>query len=171
MVDYQNKIKRADDEMQGKNYSSARFYYRSASDILSWETYPQQQLKEIDRIVAEKLTESDQRLFKENLAKADDAFNRREYPTARFYYNKVIELSQSDHVVSRLKEIESIVNGSESKKIDAAYDSFISKGDDAVKQNNSAIARFYFQKAIALKPGENYPKEELRKIDSGAVNP
>jgi hypothetical protein len=171
MQEYTNQIAKGDDEMKGKNYSNARFYYRNASDILKWETYPRQQLSEIDRMVAEKLNESDLRLFKENLAKADDAFNRKEYPMARFYYNKVIELSQNDHVTSRLKEIESIVNGSESKNISAAYDDFIKKGEEAVKQKNNAIARFYFQKANALKPGENLPKQELMKIDSGALNP
>jgi len=171
MQDYKNKIEKADDEMKAKNYSSARFYYRSAIDILKWENYPQQQLKEIDKIVAEKLNESDQRLFAESQNKADDAFNRKEYPVARFYYNKAIEISQSDHVGSRLKEIESIVNGSEAKRMNAAYDDLINKGEEAVKQKNSSIARFYFQKAIALKPNENYPREELKEIDSGSVNP
>jgi len=171
MQDYKNKISRADAEMKAKNYSSARFYYRSASDILKWEAYPKDQLKEIDRLVAEKLNESDQKLFAENQSKADDAFNRQEYPVARFYYNKANEISQSDHVASRLKEIESIVNGSEAKKIDASYTDFIKKGDDAVKQKNYSIARFYYQKAMALKPNESYPKDELQKIDSGVVNP
>ena len=171
MQDYKNKILRADAEMKAKNYSSARFYYRSASDILKWEAYPKDQLKEIDRLVAEKLNESDQKLFAENQSKADEAFNRQEYPVARFYYNKAIEISQSDHVASRLKEIESIVNGSEAKKIDASYADFIKKGDDAVKQKNNSIARFYYQKAMTLKPNESYPKGELQKIDSGVVNP
>ncbi len=170
MQDYKNRILRADAEMKAKNYSSARFYYRSASDILKWEAYPKDQLKEIDRLVAEKLNESDQKLFAENQSKADEAFNRQEYPVARFYYNKAIELSQSDHVASRLKEIESIVNGSEAKKIEASYADFIKKGDEAVKQKNSSIARFYYQKAMALKPNESYPKEELQKIDSGVIN-
>src|SRR5665648_134902 len=171
MQDYKNKISRADAEMKAKNYSSARFYYRSASDILKWEAYPKEQLNEIDRIVAEKLNESDQKLFTENLNKADEAFNRQEYPVARFYYNKACEISQSDHVASRLKEVESIVNGSEAKKTDANYIDFIKKGDEAVKQNNSSIARFYYQKALALKPNERYPREEIKKMDSGVVNP
>jgi tetratricopeptide (TPR) repeat protein len=156
--------------MKVKNYSSAKFYYRTASDILKWETYPLQQLKEIDKIIAAKLSESDQRQFTENLNKGDQAFNNGEYPTARFFYNKAIEISPSDHVTSQLKEIESIVNGTDSKKNNAAYDDFIKKGDEAVKQKNSSIARFYFQKASALKPNENYPKEELKKINSGADN-
>jgi hypothetical protein len=40
-----------------------------------------------------------------------------------------------------------------------------------MNQKNSSIARFYFQKAGALKPEENYPKEMLRKIDSEVVKP
>ena len=170
MLDYKNKIDKADNEMKAMNFSSAKFYYRTASDILKWETYPQQQLREIDRMVAEKLSESDQRMFTESLKKADEAFISGEYPVARFYYNKAIEISPSDHVTSRLKEIESIVNGSESRKINAAYDDFVKRGDEAVKQKNNSIARFYFQKASDLKPNENYPKEELKKIDSEIEN-
>jgi hypothetical protein len=171
MQEYNSKITKADDDLKAQNYSSAKFYYRGASDILKWETYPIKQLKEIDRIVTEKLNESDQKLFKENLDKADDAFSHLEYTVARFYYNKASQIIQSDHVVSRLKEIESITNGSEAKIRDASYDDFIKKGDDAVKQNNSSIARFYFQKASILKPNENYPKEQLKKLDSETDNP
>jgi hypothetical protein len=171
MQEYNSKIAKADDDLKAQNYSSAKFYYRGASDILRWEAYPIKQLKEIDRIVTEKLNESDQKLFTENLNKADDAFNHLEYTVARFYYNKASQIIQSDHVVSRLKEIDSITNGSEAKIRDASYDDFIKKGDDAVKQNNSSIARFYFQKASILKPNENYPKEQLKKLDSETDNP
>jgi tetratricopeptide (TPR) repeat protein len=171
LQEYKTKITKADDDMKAQNYSSAKFYYRSASDILRWESYPQKQLKEIDKIITEKLNASDQKLFTENLSLADDAFNRLEYTVARFYYNKASQIIQSDHVVSRLKEIDSITNGSEAKMTNAAYDDFIKKGDDALKQNNSPIARFYFQKASVLKPNENYPKEQLKKLDSETVKP
>jgi hypothetical protein len=171
MQEYKNKIVSADGEMKAKSYSSARFYYRSASEILKWETYPLQQLNEIDKLLAEKLGQSEQRLFTENKNKGDEAFIKKEYPAARFYYNKAIEIIQSDYVKSRINEIESILNGSESKNINAAYDDYVKKGNESMNQKNSSIARFYFQKAGALKPEENYPKEMLRKIDSEVVKP
>jgi len=40
-----------------------------------------------------------------------------------------------------------------------------------VKQNNSAIARYYFLKASSLKPEENLPKQALQKIAAGSLNP
>lgn len=165
--DYNDKITKADNEMKAKNYSSARFYYRGASEIMGWETYPLQQLKEIDKIIADNLTDSDKKLFADYLNKANKAFDSKEYPSARFYYNKAVEVGQSDFIDSRLKEIESITNGTESKKIDAEYDELVKKGTDAIQQKNSSIARFYFQKANVLKPDENYPKEALRNIDAG----
>ena len=171
LKDYKNKITKGDEDMKVKNYSSARFYYRGASDILSWETYPQKQLKEIDRIISENLTESDKKAFADNQASGNKAFDGKEYANARFYYNKAVAISQSDFIEGRLKEIESIVSGSESKKLDAAYDDYIKKGNEANQQNNSSIARFYFQKANQLKPNESYPKEALRKIDIASPNP
>ena len=171
LKEYKIKITKGDEDMKVKNYSSARFYYRSASDILTWETYPQKQLKEIDRLISENLTESDKMAFVDNQNKGNKAFEGKEYANARFYYNKAVAISQSDFIEGRLKEIESIVSGSESKKIDAAYDDFIKKGNEANQQNNSSIARFYFQKASQLKPNESYPKEALRKIDIASPIP
>ena len=171
LKDYKNRITKGDEDMKVKNYSSARFYYRSASDILTWETYPQKQLKEIDRLISENLTESDKKAFAENQENGNKAFDGKEYANARFYYNKAVAISQSDFIEGRLKEIESIVNGSESKKLDSAYDDYIRKGNEANQQNNSSIARFYFQKANQLKPNESYPKEALRKIDIASPNP
>ena len=169
--EYNNKIASADIEMKAKNFSSAKFYYRSALDLLKWEEYPLQQLNLIDKILTDQLSQSDQRIFSENLKKADEAFNRKEYPTARFYYEKGKELGQTDHIISRLKEIQSIESGFESKKNDSAYENYIKKGDEAALQNNNAVARFYYQKANILKPDENYPKEKIKKIDSGGINP
>ncbi|MEI6680277.1 MAG: hypothetical protein WCL21_16835, partial [Mariniphaga sp.] len=171
LQEYKNKITSGDEQMKAMNYVSARFYYRGASDILAWEAYPKKQLNDIDSIVAKSLNLSDQKVFSENLIKGDDAFLRKEYSTARFFYNKAIEISQNDHAASRLIEIESILNGSETKKIDADYVFYIKKGDEARNQKNSAIARFYYQKANSLKPDENYPKQELGKINSGSSNP
>ncbi len=109
MLEYTSFIKHADDDLEGKRYSSARFYYGKAVDILPWENYPKGQL-----IVVEKL------------------------------------ISTSD------------LSGTDAQYIDA-----IKKAEEAVIQKNIAIARFYFQKAISLKPEEEYPKEQLKRLSSG----
>lgn len=164
MKEYNSRISKGDAENNLKNYSSARFYYRNALEILPWELYPQVKLKEIDQVFAIKLTQSDQLLFKENLIKADEAFAKREYPVARFYYNKANEINQEEYVNAKLKEIEGIVSGAEAKRINSDYDDCIKKADEAVLQKSPSVARFYYQKAINLKPGESYSKDQLKKL-------
>ena len=138
---------------------------------MAWETYPQEQLKLIDKIITEQLSQSDQKKFADNLKKADDAYSRKEYPTALFYYEKAKEINETDHITARLKEITTNLMGLETKKIEDAYQECIKKGDEAMSQKNSAIARFYFQKATILKPEEKYPKDKIKAIDSAVVNP
>lgn len=167
LQEYKDRIAKADRELKANNYSAARFYYRSALDILSWENYPKDQLNAIDKIFADRLNDADRKAFSENLTKADESFNKKDYSIARFYYNKANAINPNDYISSRLKEIESIVNGSETKKLDASYQDLIKKGDEALNQKNSSIARFYYQKAKTLKPNESYPIEMLKKLDSG----
>jgi tetratricopeptide (TPR) repeat protein len=108
MNEYNSFVKQADDDLKAKKFSSARFYYGKASEILSWENYPREQLKVVE---------------------------------------KAISLLD--------------VNGVEGQYFEA-----VKKAEEAVTLKNYAIARFYFQKAISLKPDEDYPKEQLKRLSS-----
>jgi uncharacterized protein with WD repeat len=114
--EYNNTIASADAQMKVQNLSSARFYYRNALEIKKSDPYPLEQLKVIDKMITDQLSRSDQRVFAENVKKADDSFNRKEYPTARFYYEKAKEISETDHITSRLKEIEAIIKAIDLQK-------------------------------------------------------
>jgi len=106
MQEYTSFIKLADTDLQAKKYSSSRFYYSKANNILPWENYPKSQLAIVEKLIA-----------------------------------------TTD------------VNGVEAQYFDA-----VKKADEAVAQKNIAIARFYFQKAISLKPDEEYPKQQLKRL-------
>jgi len=53
------------------------------------------------------------------------------------------------------------VNGIEGQYFDA-----VKRADDAVVQKSFAVARFYYQKAISLKPEEEYAKQQLKRLSS-----
>ncbi len=163
---YKSALESAELQMKSQNYSSARFYYRKANELIKWEPYPIERLNAIDKLLTEMLSLSDQRAFSENLKKADAAFAQKEYPSAKFYYNKARLISETDQVVARLKEIDSIVNGFEDQKNNSTYSNLIEKGDAALRQNNKSEARFYYEKASQVKPDEKYPKDQIKLIDS-----
>jgi len=163
---YKSALESAELQMKSQNYSSARFYYRNANELIKWEPYPIERLNIIDKLLTEMLSLSDQRAFSENIKKADAAFAQKEYPSAKFYYNKARLISETDQVVARLKEIDSIVNGFEDQKNNSTYSNLIEKGDAALRQNNKSEARFYYEKASQVKPDEKYPKDQIKLIDS-----
>ena len=165
LKEYQDLIAKANTEFQAKNYISARFYYRNSLEILPWENLPQEKLREIDRFFSEKLSQSDRVLYKENQEKADKAFDKKEYAVARFYYNKANEINQNEYNLSRLKQIEKIVSGSEKSKDESDYNDFLNKANEAYNQKNISLARYYYQKALVLKPDEAFLKEQLKKLD------
>ena len=169
MQDYNQKIARADTEWKAKNYNSARFYYQAALDLMNWQSYPAEQLKLIDKKSNESLSQPDLQLFSDNLSKGNDAFNKKDYSIARFYYNKAMEINHTIEIDNRLKEIDAVLDGSESKKLETEFADLIKKGNEALKLNNLSIARFYFQKANNMKPNEKYPKEVLQEIESGII--
>ena len=164
--EFNSRVKKGDEAFDNKNYSSARFYYRSALEIISWDEYPLKKLKEVDDMFAQNLSAAEQKLFAENVQKADEAFEKKEYPVARFYYNKANEINPDQYVGDKLKEIENIVSGRESTRIDSEYKDFIKKADEAFAQKNYSIARYYYQQALTLKPGEKYPADQLNQIKS-----
>ncbi|MEI7524586.1 MAG: hypothetical protein WCJ95_09670, partial [Mariniphaga sp.] len=113
--DFNNKIASADAQMKAKDFSSARFYYRKALEVMKWDAYPMEQLKLIDKLITDQLSQSDQKSFMGFIKKADNAFLQKEYPGARFYYEKAKAISETDHISARLKEIEAILKGIELK--------------------------------------------------------
>ena len=68
---------------------------------------------------------------------------------------------------NQLAEVEKLISTSDLSGTDAQYIDAIKKAEEAVVQKNIAIARFYFQKAMSLKPEEAYPKEQLKKLSTG----
>ena len=67
------------------------------------------------RSITDNLSQSDQKSLIVYVNKADDAFLRKEYPGARFYYEKAKAISETDHIIARLKEIETILKSFELK--------------------------------------------------------
>jgi hypothetical protein len=85
----------------------ARGWYNQALSIKANETYPREQLNEIERLVNERLAGRSGELFNEHVEKAATAFSTGNNSVARFWYKKALELRPDDAAVkNRLNEIE-----------------------------------------------------------------
>jgi tetratricopeptide (TPR) repeat protein len=161
---YEELMKKAQTAYQGKNYSSARFYYRSALEILPWEKLPAEKLGEIDKLYSDKLSAADQQLFRENQQKGDQAFQKKDYAVARYFYNKSNEINPDEYNRSKLRQIDDLISGTEKNRREAEYNDLVNRGNEAFNRKNDAQARYYYTKALEMKPGDEYLKEQLKKL-------
>ncbi len=159
-------IANGDNSFLQENYANARLNYRKALDIKPWEKYPRRKMEAIDRAMQDWKSDEQRRQFTAAIEKADDAFDKGEYAVARFYYRRAANIKADTVADERLKEIASIIAGARQSSIDNLYKEEIRKADTAFHQKNPTVARFYYQKALQLKPDETYPQEQLKKIQA-----
>eukprot|EP01029_Cantina_marsupialis_P003619 TRINITY_DN1353_c0_g2_i5.p1 TRINITY_DN1353_c0_g2~~TRINITY_DN1353_c0_g2_i5.p1 ORF type:complete len:792 (-),score=148.49 TRINITY_DN1353_c0_g2_i5:5828-8203(-) len=164
--EYADVISKADEAFNEKEYTVAKVQYERAKSMFERD-YPKKQLKEIDKLIK---AQKDSKLsyeYKELIARADKELSQGHYSVAKFYYNKALTIDlKNDYPQKQLDKIESLLNSKKNQKVDKEYEQQIKKADRAFENGDYTIARFYYNKAVKLKPSETYPKEKLKTIQT-----
>ncbi len=165
LADYESAILQADQAFADKQYRISKFYYNKALEIKSWEQHPKDQLQEIQRLTNSLLSKLKEEEYQELIAKADEAFVQRNYSVARAYYNRSLAVKQDESYPKiRLDEVAEQIEKELKGADEQAYEKLIADGDQAMLTKDYSMARFYYQKALGLKPQENYPQQQLEII-------
>lgn len=162
---YDEAIRKADELFGIKDYTVARFYYYKAHDLKTNEEYPVNQIELIRKLVDSELSSADRTGYEQAIAQADDAFAKKNYSIAKFFYYKALEIkSYEKYPKDRIAEILALTNSLLSEKEEKDYRDLIAKADEAYFNKDIAIARFYYNKAITMKTDENYPRIKLKDL-------
>lgn len=162
---YEQAIAQADNAFASKNYTIAKFFYYKALGIKSWEQYPKDRINEILALTNSLLSEREEKEYRDLIAKADEAFFGKEISIARFYYNKAGAMKKAEEYPKiKLKDIKKLVEQDQLDLANQEYQRIVDAGDEALKSENYSMARFNYNKALTMKPGEKYPKDQLKLI-------
>ncbi|VAW23492.1 hypothetical protein MNBD_BACTEROID01-2562, partial [hydrothermal vent metagenome] len=162
---YDGYIKSADMAFDMKEYNVARFYYREALGIIPDEPHPTGRLREIKKIIDGRMFDRLEREYQQWIDKADEALIGGELAIARAYYNRALGVkSQEQYPRARLDEIASRLQQQRGQQNLKEYQDLISIADKTLTERNYTVARFYYMKALHLRPSESYPKEQIKKI-------
>lgn len=163
--DYDEAVKKADQMFGIKDYSVARFYYFKANEVRPNEAYPKNQLDLIRKLIDSQLSSGDVSAYDQALALADAAFAQKNYTIAKFHYYKALEIkSWEKYPKDRINEILALTNSLLSEREEQEYRDAIAKADEAYFNKDIAISRFYYNRALAIKKDENYPRIKLKDI-------
>ncbi|MEI6884945.1 MAG: hypothetical protein WCO02_10695 [Bacteroidota bacterium] len=160
---YKASVARADQLLASKSYDQAKAEYLVALGIKAGEQYPQDKLKEIEKILAELKARED--AYKASVAKADQMLLEKKFEDARTEYENALTIKPNDqYAKNKVDEINKKLVELQGKK--KTFDDLVLKGDNAFAGRDFGKARESFQQATALFPEEKYPKDRLDRVNS-----
>ncbi len=174
---YDEVISRADGLKNMKDYVNARAEYNRALQIIPEETYPRQQIAEIDRITAEQERVLAEKRTRENnysmaISKADGYFRLQEYEKAKAEYNNALTIMPDEiYPKNKISEIDNIIAAqlkaqADARALNEAYDNAVKQADILFGQKKYVEAKSGYTTALNYKPGSAYPGEQISRIDN-----
>ncbi len=173
---YDELISRADGLKNLKEYTDAKAEYNRALQIMPEETYPQQQIAEIDRIIAEQERVLAEKKARESnyataISKADGYFRLQEYESAKAEYNNALTIMPDEiYPKNKISEIDNIIAAqlkaqADAKALNDAYDNAVKQADNLFSQKKYIEAKSAYTSALNYKAGSVYPKDQISRID------
>ena len=186
---YAAAIKKGDEGFAKKDWSNAKAAYNEALGLKATEKYPKDQIASIDKALAadeaaKAKAEADAKAKAEleakyaaAIKKGDDAFAAKNWPAARTGYNEALGFKPSEqYPKDKLAAIDKAI-AEEKANMDAAakakaeaellakYQEAVKRGDDAFASKKWNDSKTAYNQALGFKPSEQYPKDQIAKID------
>jgi tetratricopeptide (TPR) repeat protein len=167
---YNSLVRQADKQKSEKQYADAITSYKSALGLKPQETYPSQQIAEVNELIRQ--TDALDKKYRETVAVADKAFQAKRYPDAKNSYQSVLGLKPGDaYAQSQLDKIVEIeAQAASAQQMENLYKQRIAHADELMKAEDFTKAIAEYQMALELKPGESYPKTKIAEANGKLTN-
>jgi tetratricopeptide (TPR) repeat protein len=153
---YEAAIKKGDEFLKTKDFSSAKNAYREAAVIKPDEVYPKAKMKECDDALAGPPSE---KLYHERIAQADALFKMKSWQAAKNAYEEALKLKPNEqYPKDQVAEINNMLSKNDPPE---KYYECIAKGDALSKEHKYEEAKKMYEEACRLKPNEQYPKDQI----------
>ncbi len=149
--------------------ADARKAFESALKIKPGESFPLKQIHSIDSLIRKKEVQA--RLdadYRKAMSTGNEFLKHQAYSEALASFKKAaglkpeasLPLTKIQVVNKKLASIE------KARKLQKAYDELITKAENLLKQEKYELAKGQFEKALAMKSGEVYPKQKISEINT-----
>jgi len=159
---YNEALARADAAFSEKEYTKAQPDYSLASNLKPQESYPKEQLKKIEDILAQMgATEA---AYLQAIKNADNQYRSERYVPAINAYKEALKIKpKEEYPANQITAIEALLVRLE--QVNAAYNQAIAKADGFYGQKKYQQALTHYKEALNIKPDESYPPDQIRRIN------
>ena len=166
---YDELIKKGDDNLSQKSYKDALDYFDQANEILPNEPYPLDKIREIKRILSDE--EEKENNYKMLINQADNQFESENWEKALVTYESAKAIFDRDYPNNQITKINTKLTelrdqqGKDAQNR-AAYDNFIKEADQLFLEEKYQESKDKFNEALSLFADEYYPKKKIFEIDA-----
>ncbi len=180
---YNSLIAEADNTFKNKDYGNSKDKYMKASELKPTETYPKDQIAKIDQILKDQQKQADlDRQYTQLINTAQDEFDQKKLKEARNTYQKafnvkpneplpLMRITEIDRLLAEQAQAAQLAAMEEAQRLAKAkadkeqYDRSVAAGDKAFAEKQYMVARTHYTNALIGLPNEQYPKDQIAKID------
>jgi hypothetical protein len=152
---YNAAIAAADAKFKLSDWAGAKAKYEEALSIKSAEAYPADQIKKCDENIAAAANKK----YNDAIAAADTKYNASDWAGAKKLYQDASGLRPAEQYPK--DRIASCDENIAKSGLDKNYNALIASADQMFKSSAWAGAKAKYQEALALKSGEQYPKDQI----------
>jgi len=174
---YKNAISRANTAMAQKQFAMAKEQYQQALSFKPDDALAQGKIAEIDGLLKQEqdrlsAEQARKKQYNDAIAKADNLMMAKDYSGARIFFEEALKIQPAEtYPRQKIGEIDNIL-ADQQKAVadrqakDKTYNDAVKNGDMYFSMKNYIDARNEFNKALAAKPDETYPKNKISEIDN-----
>jgi len=170
--DYMLAVKDGDAFLKEGDYENALMQYEAAKEILPRETYPDKQIKKTMAIMQANQSVDEQ--YATHIQAADDAFDNKEWETARKNYEMAHDVKpkieypkdQIDKIIKNIAAEKALAAEMAEKERKAKYDAVIASADSLLALSKYAESKGKYNEAVTMDAKQVYPKTKIKEIDA-----
>ncbi|MBE0652347.1 MAG: hypothetical protein IH594_01035, partial [Bacteroidales bacterium] len=165
-TDFESVIKQADQYFSSGDYINAKTSYQYATRLRPSDKYAKDKLQETIGRLRDQMVVMEQ--YTAVISEADDFFRQGDYENARKKYVAAAKIVPAEkYPAEKIKEIEQ--KESEIKKLRITYDDAVYRAEKFEKYHRYDEAIAEYEKALALFPDEQIPKDKIEELKNSKV--
>ncbi|MBN2614192.1 MAG: tetratricopeptide repeat protein [Bacteroidales bacterium] len=167
---YRKAVHQADSLFRQSDWENARAEYNLALNLKPDEVYPKNQIQAIDKaLLAQKAKQM--ALYAGIIRRGDSLFNLKQFMTSRKLFQMAQELKPTDpYPPKRLKEIDAKLElFRAAERLNTQYKQVIATADSLYHLQRLNEAMGQYNRALELKPSEEYPQSQIDLIKKELV--
>ncbi|MCL2511074.1 MAG: hypothetical protein FWF09_03385, partial [Bacteroidales bacterium] len=168
---YKTAIAEADALFKSKSWSESIVKYQGALALKPSETYPQQQIDKANAEIDAMATKEAERIaaiqksYDEAITRADGLFNNQQFSESITAYQAALKAKPDETYPADQIAIATVKMG-DLAQLESNYKTAIAEADALFKSKSWGESIVKYQGALALKPSEAYPQQQIDKANA-----